>query len=98
MFSVPTVEHVRNVPHFEAIAKRRTLSIAQRLIQDNGRGRAIFYGNEHIGKQRTVTTPAPPFEKAFAMARPVRVSSLQIRIEQPAKLAVSRGAATCETA
>jgi hypothetical protein len=52
--------------------KAANFSIAQRLIQDDGRGRAVFFGNERIGKQRTVTTPAPAFEKAFAMARPVR--------------------------
>ena len=49
---------------------------------------------------RTVTTRAPTFEKASAMSIAIMGSSSQMRIEQPAKLAllmvVSRGAAKRE--
>jgi hypothetical protein len=49
---------------------------------------------------RTVTTRAPTFEKASAMSIAIRGLSSQMRIEQPAKLALlmvmSRGAAKRE--
>ncbi len=48
-FAVSAVEHIRDVSFFEPFAKLRTLAIAERVIQDDGR-RNLLYGNERTGK------------------------------------------------
>lgn len=48
--AVPTVEHVRDVVLFYAIAELRTLAVAQRVIQDHGRRSVVLYDNERLGK------------------------------------------------
>ena len=48
--AVSTMEHVRDVSLFEPFAKLRTLAIAERVIQDDGRRNLVFYGNERTGK------------------------------------------------
>jgi hypothetical protein len=49
-FAVSAVEHVGDVSLFEPFAKLRTLAIAERVIQDDGRRNLVFYGNEGMGK------------------------------------------------
>ena len=84
--AVPTVEHIRDVALFEAFAELRTLAITERVIQDDSRGRLVFYDHECLGSELAVTTRAPPFEQASAISSAINGSSSQIRIEQPAKL------------
>jgi hypothetical protein len=44
------VEHARDVSLFEPLAKLRTVAIAERVIQDDGRRNLFFYGNVRTGK------------------------------------------------
>jgi hypothetical protein len=48
--AVSAMEHVRDVSLFEPFAKLRALTIAERVIQDDGRRNLVFYGNERTGK------------------------------------------------
>ena len=48
--AVPAMDHVRDVPLFEPFAKLRTLTIAERVIQDDGRWNLVFHSNERTGK------------------------------------------------
>jgi hypothetical protein len=79
-------------------------AVAQGMIQDDSRRSVVFYDNEGLAwaRDRTVRTRAPAFVKAFAMSSAIRDSSSQMRIEQPARLAllmlclVARQSAKCQ--
>jgi hypothetical protein len=49
-FAVSAVKHVGDVALFEAFAELRTLAIAERVIQNDGRRNLGFYGNERTGE------------------------------------------------
>jgi hypothetical protein len=48
--AISAMEHVRNVSLSEPSAKLRTITIAPRVIQDDGRRNLVFHGNERTGK------------------------------------------------
>jgi hypothetical protein len=73
---------------FQVRAVLRTLTIAQRMIQDNGRWRVFLYGTNARARDCAVTTRAPAFETSFAISSAIRGSSSQMRMVQPAKLAL----------
>ena len=58
--AVSAVDHVRDVSLFEAFAKLRTLTIAERVIQDDGRRNLIFHGNEPHWLMTAPLLPAHP--------------------------------------
>ena len=47
---VPAVEHVGDIPPFQALAELRTLAVAQGMIQDDSRRRVVFNDSECLGK------------------------------------------------
>ena len=48
--AVSAVQHARDVSFFQPFAKLRTLAIAERVIQDDGRRNLGLYGNERAGE------------------------------------------------
>jgi hypothetical protein len=50
IFAVSAMVHVGDVSLLEPFAKLRTFAIAKGVIQDDGRGNLVFYGDERTGK------------------------------------------------
>ena len=58
--AVAAVDHIRDVSFFEPFAKLRTLAIAERVIQDDGRRNLVIYGNEGAGQGTAPWIPVHP--------------------------------------